>query len=376
MKIPFVDLQAQYQSIKDEADTAIHGVLNRSDYVLGQAVKDFESAYAQYCETKYAIGVDSGYSALELILHALDIGPGDEVITVANTFVATVLAIHNCGAKPVLVDIDPNTYNIDPAKIEAAITPATRAILPVHLYGQIADMDSIIAIAKKHNLRVIEDACQAHGARYKGRRAGSMGDAAAFSFYPAKNLGAYGDGGAVVTNDELIDDKIRILRNLGQRVKYHHEIKGFNNRLDTLQAAVLGVKLPHLDSWNDGRRESAADYEELLADLPVVTPKSIDGSEPAYHLYVVRVKNREALQAHLQEAGIASGLHYPIPIHLLSAFEDLGYGEGDFPISEAYAKEILSLPMYPELTRDDVEQVVDAIKKFVEVSEATPVMGD
>ncbi len=376
MKIPFVDLQAQYQSIKDEADTAIHGVLNRSDYVLGQAVKDFESAYAQYCETKYAIGVDSGYSALELILHALDIGPGDEVITVANTFVATVLAIHNCGAKPVLVDIDPNTYNIDPAKIEAAITPATRAILPVHLYGQIADMDSIVAIAKKHNLRVIEDACQAHGAQYKGRRAGSMGDAAAFSFYPAKNLGAYGDGGAVVTNDELIDDKIRILRNLGQRVKYHHEIKGFNNRLDTLQAAVLGVKLPHLDSWNDGRRESAADYEELLADLPVVTPKSIDGSEPAYHLYVVRVKNREALQAHLQEAGIASGLHYPIPIHLLSAFEDLGYGEGDFPISEAYAKEILSLPMYPELTRDDVEQVVDAIKKFVEVSEATPVMGD
>lgn len=376
MKVPFVDLQAQYQSIKDEADTAIHGVLDRSDYVLGQAVKDFENAYAQYCETKYAIGVDSGYSALELILHAMDIGPGDEVITVANTFVATVLAIHNCGAKPVLVDIDPDTYNIDPAKIEAVITPATRAILPVHLYGQVADMDPILAIAKKHNLKVIEDACQAHGARYKGRRAGSFGDAAAFSFYPAKNLGAYGDGGAVVTNDELIDDKIRILRNLGQRVKYHHEVKGFNNRLDTLQAAVLGVKLSYLDGWNDGRRESAADYEELLADLPVTTPQSVDGSEPAYHLYVVRVKNREALQAHLQEAGIASGLHYPIPIHLLSAFEELGYGEGDFPISEAYAKEILSLPMYPELTRVDVEQVVGAIKAFIEVSEATPVMGD
>lgn len=380
MNVPFVDLQAQYQSIKNEVDAAVHGVLDRSDYVLGKAVSDFEADFAEYCETTYAIGVDSGYSALELILHAMEVGPGDEVITAANTFVATVLAINNCGATPVLVDIDPQTYNMDPAKVEAAITPATRVLLPVHLYGQTADMDPILALAEKHDLRVVEDACQAHGARYKGRRAGSLGDAAAFSFYPAKNLGAYGDGGAVTTSDETIAEKVRLLRNLGMRVKYHHELKGFNHRLDTLQAAVLKTKLPYLDGWNAGRRASAADYDELLANLPVVAPPVDPKYEHVYHLYVVRVQNRDALQTYLKEAGIASGLHYPIPIHLQPAFADLGYQAGDFPITEQYAKEILSLPMYPELTRDGVEAVVTSIESYLQegdpVAASMPVMGD
>lgn len=380
MKIPFVDLQAQYQSIREEADAAIHRVLDRSDYVLGQAVSDFETSFARYCETAFAVGVDSGYSALELILRAMGIGPGDEVITVANTFVATVLAVINCGAKPVLVDIDPNTYNIDPTKIEAAITPATRVLLPVHLYGQTADMDPILALARKYNLRVVEDACQAHGARYKGRRAGSLGDAAAFSFYPAKNLGAYGDGGAVTTDDPEIAHKVRMLRNLGMQVKYHHEMKGFNNRLDTVHAAVLKVKLPHLDGWNEGRRQSAADYEELLRDFPVVTPVVQNGCEHVYHLYVLRTPNRDALQRYLNEQGIATGLHYPIPIHLQEAFTDLGYGPGDFPITEQYAEEILSLPMYPELTRMQAQAVAAAIGDFMVPSSLTktaaPMMGD
>jgi dTDP-4-amino-4,6-dideoxygalactose transaminase len=320
MKIPFVDLQSQYQSIKEEADAAVLAVMGRGDFILGQAVSEFEKEFARYCEADHCVGVDSGYSALELILRGYGIGPDDEVITAANTFVATALAISNTGATPVLVDMDPETYNIDPSRIEAAITPRTRAIMPVHLYGQPADMDPIMAIAAEHDLKVIEDAAQAHGARYKGRRTGSLGHAAGFSFYPGKNLGAYGDGGAVVTDDEELADRVRMLRNLGMRVKYHHEIKGFNHRLDTMQAAVLRVKLPHLDKWNEGRRRVAARYAKALAELPVITPYAPSHVEPVYHLDVIRIQNRDALMEKLGEAGIASGLHYPIPIHLLGVY--------------------------------------------------------
>lgn len=368
MNIPFVDLKAQYQTIKDDVDTAVLDVMQRCDFVLGQDVKDFEKEFASFCQADYAVGVDSGYSALELIMRAYNIGPGDEVITAANTFIATVLAITNTGANPVLVDIDPDTYNLDPAKLEAAITPATRAIMPVHLYGQTADMDTILKIARQFGLLVIEDAAQAHGARYKNRRAGSLGDAAAFSFYPGKNLGAYGDGGAVVTNDADLAERVHMLRDLGMRVKYHHEIKGFNHRLDTMQAAVLRVKLRHIDDWNVARRLVARQYDEQLADLPLLTPFSPNWAEHIYHLYVIRTQNRDALQRHLMEAGIASGLHYPIPIHLQLAYQELGYHEGDFSITEQYAKEILSLPMYPELEPEAVDYVVNTIKTFFEES--------
>ena len=364
MNIPFVDLQSQYKSLKDELDPAVLAVMQRGDFVLGGAVTEFERAFAEYCGAKYAVGVDSGYSALELIVLAYGIGPGDEVITAANTFIATTLAISNTGATPVLVDIDPETYNIDPAKIAAAITPRTKAIMPVHLYGQPVDMDPILAIARKHGLRVFEDAAQGAGARYKGRMVGSLGDAAGFSFYPGKNLGAYGDGGAVVTNDAAIAEKVRLLRNIGQKVKYYHEVKGFNHRLDTMQAAVLLVKLPHLDGWNAARRRAAATYADLLAGLPLITPTTAGYAEHIFHLYVVRVHNREALMEHLKERGIASGLHYPIPIHLQPAYSELGYKQGDFPITEAYAETILSLPIFPELDDDKVAYVVDAIRDY------------
>jgi dTDP-4-amino-4,6-dideoxygalactose transaminase len=365
MNVPFVDLKMQYQSIKGEVDLAIGGVLERSDFVLGDAVKSFEEAFAQYCESNYAIGVDSGYSALELILRAYGIGPDDEVITAANTFIATVLPISNCGATPVLVDMDPVTYNLDPTLLENAITPATRAIIAVHLYGQPADMDAILAIARRHGLKVIEDACQAHGARYKGRRTGGLGDAAAFSFYPSKNLGAYGDGGMVVTNDAAIADQIRLLRNLGQPTKYQHTIKGYNRRLDTMQAAILCVKLPILDKENASRRQAAVQYDRLLDDLPMHVPTTAYETEHVYHLYVIRSANRVALQAHLDEAGIATGIHYPIPIHLQPAYKELGYTTGDFPVTEHYAKQILSLPMYPGIAPEAIQYTVDSIESFI-----------
>lgn len=373
MNIPFVDLQSQYQSIKEDVDAAVLGVMERGDFILGQAVTEFEQEFARYCDAEHCVGVDSGYSALELILHGYGIGPGDEVITAANTFVATVLAISNTGATPVLVEMDPETYNIDPTKIEAAITPRTRAIMPVHLYGQPADMDPIMAIAEEHDLLVVEDAAQAHGARYKGRVTGSLGHAAGFSFYPGKNLGAYGDGGAVVTNDAELADRVRVLRNLGMRVKYHHEVKGFNRRLDTMQAAVLRVKLPHLDGWNAARRAAAAKYTERLADLPLVTPSSLPDVEPVYHLYVIRIQDREALMARLGEAGIASGLHYPIPIHLLPAYAELGYKLGDFPITEAYADEIVSLPIFAELTDEQIDLLTTIVADFAR--ELTPALA-
>ena len=364
MKVPFVDLQAEYQELKEDIDTAVAGVLNRSDYILGQAVKDFEAAFADYCEASHAIGVDSGYSALELILHGYGIGAGDEVITAASTFIATALAISNTGARPVLVDADPDTYNLDPNLLEAAITPATKAVIAVHLYGQPADMDAINAIAHKHGLKVIEDACQAHGARYKGKRTGGLGDAAAYSFYPSKNLGAYGDGGMIVTNDAVLADKVKLLRNLGQTVKYHHEIKGYNHRLDTIQAAVLCAKLPHLDKGNASRRDTAEQFTIMLADLPVGTPKTADWAEHVYHLYIIQVDDREALQAHLSKAGVATGIHYPIPIHLQQAYSELGYKEGDFPVTEKMAKRILSLPMFPGMSQEAITYTVDAVKAF------------
>lgn len=372
MEIPFVDLRAQYGQIRDEVDPAVLAVMQRGDFVLGGAVSEFEREFAQYCEVEHCVGVDSGYSALELIVRAYGIGPGDEVITAANTFIATTLAISNAGATPVLVDCDPQTYNIDATKIEAAITPRTKAIMPVHLYGQTADMDAILDIARKHHLFVFEDAAQASGARYKGRRAGSLGDAAAFSFYPGKNLGAYGDGGAVTTDDAAIAEKIRLLRNIGQKVKYHHEVKGFNHRLDTIQAAVLKVKLPYLDDWNAGRRRAAAKYAELLAGLPLMTPTTAEYAEHIFHLYVVRMSGREALMDHLKEMGIATGLHYPIPIHLQPAYVELGYKRGDFPVTEAYADEIVSLPIFPELDDEKVAYVANAIRKFMAEHENLP----
>jgi dTDP-4-amino-4,6-dideoxygalactose transaminase len=304
-----------------------------------------------------------------LALAACGVGPGDEVITVANTFIATALAISYVGATPVLVDADPQTYTIDTTKIEEAITPRTKAIMPVHLYGQPADMDPILEIARQHKLIVIEDACQAHGAKYKGRPAGSLGHAAAFSFYPAKNLGACGDGGMVVTNNERVLETVRMLRNYGQREKYYHLVRGFNRRLDTLQAAILRVKLQYLAAANTARRQHARLYNKLLANHPtVMLPVEADYAESVYHLYVIRIEDREALADYLREKGVATGVHYPVPVHLHSAYQDLGYQSGDFPVSEEYAKQILSLPMYPELRPEAIAHVVEAIKDFTDKS--------
>lgn len=365
MRVPFVDLQAQYRSMQDEMQTAVLGSMERCDFVLGGAVQTFEAAFAAYCGTKYAIGVDSGYSALEMLIRAYDIGPGDEVITAANTFIATVLAITNMGATPVLVDMDPQTYNLDVSQLETAVTPATKAIMPVHLYGQPADMDPIMEIAAKYNLVVLEDASQAHGARYKGRRVGGIGHAAGFSLYPGKNLGAYGDAGIITTNDPAVAEQCYMLRNLGMKVKYHHDIKGYNHRLDTVQAAVLNVKLPYLDGWNERRRKTAVLYTQKLQGLPVVPPAVPEWAESVFHLYVIQVKDRDGLQAHLTNAGIASGIHYPIPIHLQPAYNELNYSQGDFPETEAYSHNILSLPIYPELTEECVDYVAKAIGEYV-----------
>jgi dTDP-4-amino-4,6-dideoxygalactose transaminase len=366
MSIPLVDLKTQYQSIKGDIDSVVLDVMQRAAFVLGQEVKDFEKHFAHYCEVSHAVGVDSGYSALELILRAYNIGPDDEVITTPNTFISTALAISACGAKPVFVDIDPFTFNMDPSKLEDAITPSTRAILPVHLYGQPADMDLIVQIAERNDVLVIEDACQAHGARYKGRRTGSLGHAAAFSFYPGKNLGAYGDGGMVVTNDASIAEKVTIYRHVGQKGKNRHIYKGFNHRLDNLQAAILLTKLPHLDEWNEARRRAAAHYDSLLRDLPVKTPGVMDSIDHVYHLYVIRTKRRDELDVYLNERGIDTGIHYPTPIHLQPAYRELGYQSGDFPNSEACANEILSLPMYPELGEDEIREIVKVIQEFSE----------
>jgi dTDP-4-amino-4,6-dideoxygalactose transaminase len=362
--VRFVDLQAEYQGMKVELDAAISGVLERSDFVLGAAVRDLEAAFADYCGVRHAIGVDSGFSALELSLRAMDIGPGDEVITAANTFYATAAAISSCGARPVLVDADPTTATLDPARLEAAITPATRAVVPVHLYGHPADMDPIVRIAEAHDLRVLEDACQAHGARYRSRRTGGLGSAAAYSFYPSKNLGAFGDGGIVVTDDDELAERLRMLRNLGTKERNQHEVRGFNRRLDTLQAAVVHAKLPALDAANDRRRWAAAAYQRDLSDLPLGLPMTASWAEHVFHLYVVQTPERDRLREHLQADGIETGIHYPFPIHLQPAHADLGYQAGDFPVTEALADRILSLPMHPALTSDDLDHVAGSIRAF------------
>jgi dTDP-4-amino-4,6-dideoxygalactose transaminase len=366
--VPFVDLVAQHASIQPELDEAIAQVIANANFILGEEVDLFENEFAAFCGTNHAVGLDSGTSALELALRAYEIGPGDEVITAANTFIATVLAISYTGATPVLVDADPRTYNLDPELIESAITSRTRAIIPVHLYGQPADMDRIMEIARRHDLIVIEDAAQAHGALYKGRRTGSLADAAAFSFYPAKNLGACGDGGAVVTNDERIADSLRMLRNYGQTKKYHHVSQGFNRRLDTLQAAILRIKLKYIDQWNAARRDHAQAYGQLLADSGLILPVEAPGVESVYHLYIVRTEDRDRLQHYLHEQNIATGIHYPIPVHLQPAYEDLGYSKGDFPVSEMLAEEILSLPMYPELEPAAIAYTAAAIQDYLAVA--------
>lgn len=365
MKVPFLDLKAQHLPIQDEINAAIANVFARTAFILGDEVAQFEREFAEYCDVKYAIGVDSGLSALKLALEAFGVGAGDEVIVQANTFIATAAAASFVGAKVVLVDCEADGYNIDPDKIEAAITPRTKAIIPVHLYGIPADMDRIMEIANRHNLIVIEDACQAHGAYYKGKRIGSMGHAAAFSFYPGKNLGAAGDAGALVTNDAAIADQIKAMRNCGQKEKYNHVTSPYNNRMDTLHAAVLSIKLARLDDWNESRRANAALFNELLAGTDVVTPATPADTTPVWHLYVIRSEQREALKNFLTEKGVSVGLHYPIPLHLQPYYENLGYKRGDFPNTEAFAEEILSLPMYAELTEEMVTYVADAIKEFV-----------
>jgi len=378
MEIPLVDLKAQYNSIKDEIDKAIKGVLESTSFILGTEVERFEEEFADYCEVKYAVGVGNGTDALYLALRALGIGQGDEVVTVPNSFIATAEAITLTRAKVAFVDIDPNTYNMDPEKLDdylekrfarsdSRITTKPKAVVPVHLYGQPADMDSILEIARKYDLKVIEDAAQAHGAKYKGRRMGTFGDAACFSFYPGKNLGAYGDGGMVVTNDDRIAEIVRKMRNHGRSKKYEHEFEGINSRLDNLQAAVLRVKLKYLDQWNKKREKNAEIYDNFLKKIGnVINPKLLKGTKSVYHLYVIKIEEREHLQEKLKNKNIATGIHYPIPLHLQPAYNYLNYKKGDFPVSEKVCNEILSLPMYPELTKDQIDYIINKIKAFYE----------
>lgn len=368
--VPFVDLKAQYRSIKDEVNAAILGVIERCEFTLGSEVAAFEKEFAAYCQVEHGIGVNTGTSALHLALLAAGVGPGDEVITVPFTFVATVSAIDYTGAKPVFVDIDPKTFTMDVNAIEAAITDKTKAIIPVHLYGQTADMDPILEIARKRGLVVIEDACQAHGAEYKGRRAGSMGHMGCFSFYPGKNLGAYGEGGMVVTNSPDFTRTIRMLRDWGAEKKYQHVLKGYNFRLEGIQGAVLRVKLKYLEAWTEARRAAAARYDQWFAGSSVPTPYVRPDARHVYHLYAIRTQHRQAWQDTLLAQGIQTGIHYPTPVHLLPAFADLGYEAGQFPHAEAAAREVLSLPMFPELTAAQGEQVAQAVLALASSADA------
>ena len=363
MTIPFVDLKTQYQNLRPEMDPALQSVLGRGAYILGPELRAFEQAFAAYVGVRYCLGVATGTDALVLALLGCGVGPGDEVITVPNTFIATTEAISHAGGVIRWVEVDPATYNLDSRRLEAAITPRTRAILPVHLYGQPADMAPIMEVARRHGLKVIEDCAQSHGARYHGQCTGSFGNAACFSFYPGKNLGAYGDGGAVVTNDPLVAERIELLRNHGQKDKYTHVMEGYCHRLDNLQATVLGVKLPHLETWNDCRRRAAAAYDRLLHGLPgVITPHVPAGLEPVYHLYVVQVPNRDQVRDFLKARGIETGIHYPIPLHQQPAYAHLGLAPDDFPISAALGPKILSLPIFPEITDEQIETVVAALR--------------
>jgi dTDP-4-amino-4,6-dideoxygalactose transaminase len=364
MKIPFFDLKRQYDFIEKEVNEKLIEVLRSTHFILGEELEKFENEFAKYCGVEYGVGVASGTDALILSLKALNIGEGSEIITVPNTFTATVDAIARAGAKPVFVDINPETYNIDVNKIEGKITSRTKAIIPVHLYGQPADMEPILKIAKKYNLFVVEDACQSHGAEYNGSKTGSLADLGCFSFYPSKNLGAYGDGGMVVTKNKDLANIIRMMRNYGQSKKYFHDFVGFNSRLDEIQAAVLRIKLKFLDEWNQKRRNIAKKYNELLKGENIILPIEKEFSKHVYHLYVIRCNKRDKLQEFLSLNGISTGLHYPKPIHLQKAYIYLGYKEGDLPISEKYANEVLSLPMFPEMREEEVVYVCDTIRRF------------
>jgi len=360
MSVPFLDLAAAYRELQSEIEEAVLKSLRSGWYILGPDVEAFEQDFASYCEAQHAIGVANGLDALHLALKAMDVGPGDEVIVPSNTYIATWLAVSQCGARLVPVEPIETTYNIDPALIEAAITPRTKVIIPVHLYGQPADLDPVLAIANAYNLRVLEDAAQAHGARYKGKRLGSHGDAVAWSFYPGKNLGALGDGGAITTNNPDLASRLRMLRNYGSREKYVNEIRGFNSRLDPLQAAALRVKLQHLDRWNEARRAVAARYLTGLADTGLVLPVVPDWADPVWHLFVVRSGMRNQLQQRLNQAGVGTLIHYPIPPHLQGAYADLEIGKGAFPVAERIHEEVLSLPMFPNITLEQVNQVIAA----------------
>ena len=378
MNIPLLDLKAQYAAIKDEIRTAIDEVLESQYFILGPKVEQLENEIARYCNTKYAVGVASGTDALLLSLMATDIGYGDEVITTSYTFFATAGSISRLGAKPVFVDIDPKTYNINPQLIEEKITDRTKAVIPVHLYGQCADMEPILETARKYNLRVIEDAAQAIGAKYKDRKAGSMGDLGCLSFFPSKNLGGYGDGGMVVTNDEELAGKIRVLRVHGSKPKYYHSMIGCNSRLDALQAAVLSVKLKYLGTWTEKRRKNTEFYNTLFAESglrtsdfghqtsDIVLPHVADHNYHIYNQYTIRVKERDNLQAHLKTRGIGTALYYPLPLHLQECYAHLGYKEGDLPESEKASRETISIPVYPELTEEQQRYIVKAIQEFLE----------
>jgi dTDP-4-amino-4,6-dideoxygalactose transaminase len=362
MPIPLCDLVAQYQSMKADVLNAIEDVLESMHLFLGPNNGAFEAEFAAHCGAQFCVTVGNGTDALHLALRAAGIGPGDEVITVAHTFVATTEAISMVGARPVFVDIDPRTFNIDVAHIEACITPRTRAIVPVHLYGQIADMDPIMDIAADHNLVVVEDAAQAHGAEYRGRRAGSLGHLGCFSFYFSKNLGAYGEGGAITTSDPELAHRLRLYRDHGSAVRYQHELLGYNTRMDEIQAAVLRLKLPRLDQWNEQRRRHAATYDRLLAESGVIRPNLVSDASHVYYVYVVRTDQRDRLREHLAEREIGTGIHYPVPIHLQPASRGFGYREGDLPHTERAAREVLSLPMYAELTDEQIACVADAVR--------------
>jgi dTDP-4-amino-4,6-dideoxygalactose transaminase len=366
LRVPFVDLRAQYEGIREEIRTEIDSVLDSTQFILGDAVDQFEKEFASYLGIKHVIGVGSGLDALRLSLEAAGVGHGDEVIIPANTFIATALAVSAVGAKPVLVDCTENTYQIDPDLIERAISPNTKVIMPVHLYGQSADMGAIEAIAESYKLEVIEDAAQSHGTLFLDRPCGTFGRAGCFSFYPGKNLGAYGDGGAVVTNDDEFAATLRTLRNYGQEIKYLHVTKGINSRLDTLQAAVLRVKLRHLDRYNSLRSDHAASYSDALAGYRVIVPKIDSRSSHIFHLYVLRSQDRDGLQRHLASLGIQTGIHYPVPIHLQPAYRELGFNRGAFPVTETLATEILSLPLFPELSSDQVQLVIEGVSSFCE----------
>ena len=366
MKVPFLDVKASYEEIAPELDAATHRVVSSGWYLLGDEITAFEREYADYVGAKYCVGLGNGLDALHLGLRALGVGAGDEVIVPSNTYIATWLAVSYAGATPVPVEPDPGTYNLDPALIEAAITPRTKAILPVHLYGQPADMDPICAIARRHNLYVLDDAAQVHGARYRGQRIGGLADVTAWSFYPGKNLGALGDAGAITTNDEGVADRIRVLRNYGSRVKYVNEVQGYNSRLDEIQAAVLRVKLPYVDQWNARRARIAARYMTELDNAGLVLPQVPDWAEPAWHVFVVRSYDRDALQRHLTTAEIGTVIHYPTPPHRQEAYRDLNLPEGSFPLSEAIHREAISLPIGPHMTDAQVDATIAAVLEFAE----------